>query len=143
MSVSTGPGGSSFFSIPARPPAIIPAYWRYGAPGGPRTNRGAVPVRRADGAGALVAGPEPLVRVDPGGEEGACLPRVDQGAREVVHHELGELVLRGGVEERVLPVRGEEALMHVHPPPIHAEERFRHEGRVGAGLEGHGPDCGL
>src|SRR4030067_1042005 len=34
MSVSTGPGGSSFFSIPARPAAIIPAYWRYGFPAG-------------------------------------------------------------------------------------------------------------
>src|SRR5205807_3482090 len=97
--------------------------------------RRAVPLRPRYVDRRLVAGDEPLVRVDPLREDGGDLARVSELARDERLAGGREVPLVVAVEEGVAAV-GEERLMRMHARAVLAEDRLRHEGRVVAGLLG-------
>src|SRR5438105_12633153 len=82
--------------------------------------RGAVPLRPGHVHRRLVAGHEPLVRVDPLREDGRDLTRVPELAGYERLADVGEVPAILGVEERVAAV-GEERLVGVHPGAVLAE----------------------
>src|SRR5205814_8297661 len=93
----------------------------------------AVALRPGDVDRSLVAGHEPLVRVDPLREHSRDLARVPQLAGDERLARVREVPLVVAVEEGVAPV-AEEGLVRVHAGAVLAEDRLRHEGRVDAVL---------
>ena len=96
--------------------------------------RGAVAPRPGDVDGRLIAGHQPLVGVDPLGEDRADLARVAQLAGDEGLADRREEVVVVGVEEGVTPGL-EQRLVGVHPGAVLAEHRLGHEGRVPAVFE--------
>lgn len=86
--------------------------------------------------GALGAAPDALVGVDPLVRHGGDLGRVLQQARDEGAADLGELVLRARLVERV-PVAFEERQVRVHSAARVLAERLRHERRLDALLQRH------
>src|SRR2546425_946601 len=82
--------------------------------------------RPGDVDGGLEPRDEPLVRVDQRVRHGAVAERVPQQPPDVPATHVGELQGAFGVVEGVAPL-GEQRLVGVHPGPVHAVERLRHE----------------
>src|SRR5581483_980903 len=76
-----------------------------------------IPLRPRDVDGSLVAGDEPLVRVDPLREYRGDLARVAKLAGDELLADLGEVPRVVRVEELVAAL-GEEGLMRVHAGPV-------------------------